>query len=387
MSSDCYCFDTVCVKGRKSVHSYDNTGSISLPIFQTATYAHPELGKSTGFDYSRLSNPTRQYLEDVVAALDGAKYGFAFASGMAAITGFFNMLPSGSHIICSDDLYGGSIRLFNTIVKKEGSDTTFVDTSKLENIEKALRPNTKVIFIETPGNPLMTITDLRKTAEIAHKNGAILVVDNTFLTAYYQKPLELGADVVIQSGTKFLAGHNDTLAGFVTTSNEKIAEDMTYITKTTGAMLSPFDSWLIVRGIKTLAVRMDKQSANAAKIAEFLKTAPHVKKVLYVGLPETPGYEINKNQTSGFGSMISIYVDSPETSRRVLKNIKVFQYAESLGGVESLITYPYTQTHAEIPEDERKAKGITEELLRISVGVENPDDLIEDLKQALTIDN
>lgn len=387
MASDCYCFDTVCVKGRKSVHSYDNTGSISLPIFQTATYAHPELGKSTGFDYSRLSNPTRQYLEDVVAALDGAKYGFAFASGMAAITGFFNMLPSGSHIICSDDLYGGSIRLFNTIVKKEGSDTTFVDTSKLENIEKALRPNTKVIFIETPGNPLMTITDLRKTAEIAHKNGAILVVDNTFLTAYYQKPLELGADVVIQSGTKFLAGHNDTLAGFVTTSNEKIAEDMTYITKTTGAMLSPFDSWLIVRGIKTLAVRMDKQSANAAKVAEFLKTAPHVKKVLYVGLPETPGYEINKSQTSGFGSMISIYVDSPETSRRVLKNIKVFQYAESLGGVESLITYPYTQTHAEIPEDERKAKGITEELLRISIGIENPDDLIEDLKQALTIDN
>lgn len=387
MSSDCYCFDTVCVKGRKSVHSYDNTGSISLPIFQTATYAHPELGKSTGFDYSRLSNPTRQYLEDVVAALDGAKYGFAFASGMAAITGFFNMLPSGSHIICSDDLYGGSIRLFNTLVKKEGSDTTFVDTSKLENIEKALRPNTKVIFIETPGNPLMTITDLRKTAEIAHKNGAILVVDNTFLTAYYQKPLELGADVVIQSGTKFLAGHNDTLAGFVTTSNEKIAEDMTYITKTTGAMLSPFDSWLIVRGIKTLAVRMDKQSANAAKVAEFLKTAPHVKKVLYVGLPETPGYEINKSQTSGFGSMISIYVDSPETSRRVLKNIKVFQYAESLGGVESLITYPYTQTHAEIPEDERKAKGITEELLRISIGIENPDDLIEDLKQALTIDN
>lgn len=387
MSSDCYCFDTICVKGRKSVHSYDNTGSISLPIFQTATYAHPELGKSTGFDYSRLSNPTRQYLEDVVAALDGAKYGFAFASGMAAITGFFNMLPSGSHIICSDDLYGGSIRLFNTLVKKEGSDTTFVDTSKLENIEKALRPNTKVIFIETPGNPLMTITDLRKTAEIAHKNGAILVVDNTFLTAYYQKPLELGADVVIQSGTKFLAGHNDTLAGFVTTSNEKIAEDMTYITKTTGAMLSPFDSWLIVRGIKTLAVRMDKQSANAAKVAEFLKTAPHVKKVLYVGLPETPGYEINKSQTSGFGSMISIYVDSPETSRKVLKNIKVFQYAESLGGVESLITYPYTQTHAEIPEDERKAKGITEELLRISIGIENPDDLIEDLKQALTIDN
>lgn len=383
MKSDCYCFDTLCVKGRKSVHSYDNTGSISLPIFQSATYAHPELGKSTGFDYSRLSNPTRQFLEDQVAALDGAKYGFAFASGMAAITAFFNMLPSKSHIVCSDDLYGGSIRLFNTIVKKEGSDTTFVDTSNLENIKKALRPNTKVIFVETPGNPLMTITDLRKTAELAHEHGAILVVDNTFLTAYYQKPLELGADVVIQSGTKFLAGHNDTLAGFITTSNEKIAEDMTFITKTTGAMLSPFDSWLVARGIKTLAVRMDRQSSNAAKIAGFLKTAPHVKKVLYVGLEETPGFEINRSQTTGSGSMISIYVDSPETSRRVLKKIKVFQYAESLGGVESLITYPYTQTHSEIPEEERRAKGITEELLRISVGIESADDLTADLLQAL----
>lgn len=383
MESNCYSFDTVCVKGRKSVHSYDNTGSVTLPLFQTATYAHPEPGKSTGFDYSRLSNPTRQYLEDLVAALDGARYGFAFSSGMAALTGFFNMLPSRSHIICSDDLYGGSIRLFSTIVKKEGSDTTFTDTSRIENIERAFRPDTKVVFIETPGNPLMTVTDIRKTAALAHSRGAILVVDNTFLTAYYQKPLALGADVVIQSGTKFLAGHNDTLAGFVTTSSEKIAADMTFITKTTGAMLSPFDSWLVVRGIKTLAVRMDRQCENAAKIAGFLKTLPRVKKVLYAGLPESPGYEISKSQSSGFGSMISVYVDSPEISRRVLKNIKVFQYAESLGGTESLITYPYTQTHSEIPEDERRAKGITEELLRISVGIENAADLMEDLKQAL----
>lgn len=383
METNNYSFDTLCVKGRKSVHSYDNTGSVSLPIFQTATYAHPELGNSTGFDYSRLSNPTRQYLEDLVAALDGAKYGFAFSSGMAAITAFFNMVPKGSHIICSDDLYGGSARLLNTIIKKEGSDTTFVDTSSLENIEKAFRPETKVVFIETPGNPLMTITDIRKTAALAHSRGAILAVDNTFLTAYYQKPLALGADVVLQSGTKFLAGHNDTLAGFVTTSSEKIAEDMSFITKTTGAMLSPFDSWLVARGIKTLSVRMDKQSANAMKIARFLKSAPHVKKVLYAGLPELKGYETNKSQTTGFGSMISLYVDSPETSRKVLKSIKIFQYAESLGGVESLVTYPFTQTHAEIPEEERRAKGINEELLRISVGIECADDLIEDLRQAL----
>lgn len=378
-----YCFDTLCVQGNPDSKKTDTSGSISVPLVMTATYAHPGLGQSTGFDYTRLSNPTRKYLEEAVAALDGAKYGFAFSCGMAAETAFFNMLPSGSHIICSDDLYGGSIRLFNTIVKKEGSETTFVDASNPENVIKALRPNTKVIFIETPGNPLMTVTDIRKMAEIAHSNGAILVVDNTFLTAYYQKPLALGADVVIQSGTKFLAGHNDTLAGFITTSNEKIAEDMTFITKTTGGMLSPFDSWLVIRGIKTLTVRLDKQSANAAKLADYLKTEKLVKKVLYIGLPESPGHEVHKSQASGFGSMISVYLDSNKSVERILRKIKVFRYAESLGGVESLITYPYTQTHSEIPEDERKAKGITDNLIRISVGIENPDDLINDFRQAI----
>ncbi len=378
-----YCFDTLCVQGNPNSKKTDTSGSISVPLVMSATYAHPGLGQSTGFDYTRLSNPTRKYLEEAVAALDGAKYGFAFSCGMAAETAFFNMLPSGSHIICSDDLYGGSIRLFNTIVKKEGSETTFVDASDPENVVKALRPNTKVIFIETPGNPLMTVTDIRKMAEIAHSHGAILVVDNTFLTAYYQKPLALGADVVIQSGTKFLAGHNDTLAGFVTTNNEKIAENMTFITKTTGGMLSPFDSWLVIRGIKTLTVRLDKQSANAAKLADYLKTEKLVKKVLYIGLKEAPGHEVHKSQASGFGSMISVYLDSNKSVERVLRKIKVFRYAESLGGVESLITYPYTQTHSEIPEEERKAKGITDNLIRISVGIENPDDLIRDFKQAL----
>lgn len=378
-----YCFDTLCVQGNPDSKKTDTSGSISVPLVMTATYSHPGLGQSTGFDYTRLSNPTRKYLEEAVAALDGAKYGFAFSCGMAAETAFFNMLPSGSHIICSDDLYGGSIRLFNTIVKKEGSETTFVDASNPENVIKALRPNTKVIFIETPGNPLMTVTDIRKMAEIAHANGAILVVDNTFLTAYYQKPLALGADVVIQSGTKFLAGHNDTLAGFITTNNEKIAEDMTFITKTTGGMLSPFDSWLVIRGIKTLTVRLDKQSSNAARLADYLKTERLVKKVLYIGLPESPGHAVHKRQASGFGSMISVYLDSNRSVERVLRKIKVFRYAESLGGVESLITYPYTQTHSEIPEEERKAKGITDNLIRISVGIENPDDLIRDFKQAI----
>ena len=399
-----FCFDTLCVQGNlngksKGCGSLPQNGkgteivreralenfygSVSVPLFQTATYAHYGLGKSTGYDYSRLSNPTRTILEETVAALDGAKYGFAFSSGMAAETAFFDMLESGSHVICSDDIYGGSIRLFNTIVKKQGSEITFVDTSKIEEVEKAFRPNTRVIFIETPGNPLMTVTDIRKMAELAHSRGAILVVDNTFLTAYYQKPLALGADVVIQSGTKFLAGHNDTLAGFVTTNSEKIADDMTFITKTTGSMLSPFDCWLTLRGIKTLTVRMERQSENAAKLARYLKTEKKVKKVVYIGLPETPGYEVHKSQTTGFGSMISIYLDSNKTVENLLRKIRVFQYAESLGGVESLITYPLTQTHSEIPPEEGEKKGITDTLVRISVGIEGFEDLKNDIKQAL----
>lgn len=378
-----YCFDTLCVQGSPEAKSVDLSGAISVPLVQSATFAHPGLGESTGYDYSRLSNPTRKFLEEMVAALDGAKFGFAFSCGMAAETAFFSMLESKSHIISSDDIYGGSLRLFNTIVKKQGIETTFVDTSSLEQIEKAFRPDTKIVFIETPGNPVMTVTDIKKTAELAHSHGALLVVDNTFLTAYYQKPLALGADVVIQSGTKFLAGHNDVLAGFVTTNNEKIAEDMAFITKTTGSMLAPFDSWLTIRGIKTLTVRLEKQSENAAKLAQYLKTEKLVKKVLYIGLPETPGHEIHKSQASGFGSMISIYLDSSKTVERFLRKIRIFRYAESLGGVESLATYPLTQTHSEIPEEKRRQKGITDTLVRLSVGIENFEDLKNDIKQAL----
>lgn len=378
-----YCFDTLCVQGSPEAKSVDLSGAISVPLVQSATFAHPGLGESTGYDYSRLSNPTRKFLEETVAALDGAKFGFAFSCGMAAETAFFSMLETKSHIISSDDIYGGSLRLFNTIVKKQGIETTFVDTSSLEQIEKAFRPDTKIVFIETPGNPVMTVTDIKKTAELAHSHGALLVVDNTFLTAYYQKPLALGADVVIQSGTKFLAGHNDVLAGFVTTNNEKIAEDMAFITKTTGSMLAPFDSWLTIRGIKTLTVRLQKQSENAAKLAQYLKNEKLVKKVLYIGLSEAPGHEIHKSQASGFGSMISIYLDSSKTVERFLRKIRIFRYAESLGGVESLATYPLTQTHSEIPEEKRRQKGITDTLVRLSVGIENFEDLKNDIKQAL----
>ncbi len=383
MTTTDYCFETLCVKGNPLSSNFDTTGAISLPIFQSATFAHPSLGNSTGFDYSRLSNPTRKFLEETVAALDGAKYGFAFTCGMSAITAFFDTVPSGSHVICSDDLYGGTVRLFNTIAKKQGIETTFTDTSNLENIRKEIRPETKVIFIETPGNPLMSITDIQETARIAHQNGAVLVVDNTFLTAYFQKPLALGADVVIQSGTKFLCGHNDTLAGFVTTNNEKIAEDLTFITKTTGSALPPFDSWLVVRGIKTLSVRLERQQANAKKIISYLKTEKHVKKILYPALESASDAEIQKKQATGNGSMISFYVDSAETVEKILRNVKLIRFAESLGGVESLITYPLTQTHSELPEELRTKKGISNTLLRLSVGIEEASDLISDLQNAM----
>ena len=365
--------DTLCVTGKPEYEACDNTGAIALPIYQSATFAHPELGVSTGYDYSRLKNPTRDYLEKLIATLDNAEFGFAFNCGLAAITALFDAIILSEkndekiHVICSDDLYGGTERFLNTIGQKLGFDTTFLDTSNLENVKAARRENTKIIFIETPGNPLMKVTDIKKTAEFAHSIGAILIVDNTFLTPYFQQPLLLGADVAVQSGTKFLCGHNDTLAGFVTTNDKHLAENLEIITKTTGSALPPFDSFLAVRGIKTLAVRMEKHAENAKKIVSFLEGHPKVTKVLF----------------SGKGSMISFYVDSVATVAKVLKSVKVIHFAESLGGVDSLITYPTTQTHVDVPEEERNARGITDKLLRLSVGIENADDLIADLKQSM----
>ncbi|MGN0739148.1 MAG: trans-sulfuration enzyme family protein [Treponema sp.] len=383
MTSTDLCTDTLCVMGNPACKPFDTTGAVSVPIFQSATFSHQELGKSTGFDYSRLKNPTRDYLEQLVASLDRAEYGFAFNCGMAAITALFDTFEPGTHVICSDDLYGGTERLFNTIGKKLGLETTYADTSEIQNIENASKPNTKIIYVETPGNPLMKITDIRKTAEYAHRHGMILIVDNTFLTPYLQQPLSLGADVVVQSGTKYLCGHNDTLAGFVTTNNVQIAENLEFITKTTGSALPPFDSFLAIRGIKTLAVRVQRQCENAEKIVEALAKNSRVTKILYPGLKESKGYEVNKSQAKGSGSMISFYVDTVQTVERVLKSVKIIHFAESLGGVDSLITYPKTQTHADIPEAERNERGITDRLLRLSVGIENSDDLIKDLTQAL----
>jgi len=389
MSENTLCIDTLCVTGKPDYESLDKTGAVALPIFQSATFAHPSLGQSTGYDYSRLRNPTRDYLEKLVASLDHAKYCSAYNCGLAAITALFDAIILDNsqgqkvHVICSDDLYGGTERFLNTIGKKLGFETTYTDTSKIENIQNSKKENTKIIFIKTPGNPLMKITDIALTAQYAHSIGALLVVDNTFLTPYLQQPLSLGADVVVQSGTKYLCGHNDTLAGFVTTNNEEIGEKLVTITKTTGSGLSPFDSFLIVRGIKTLAVRMEKHCSNALKIAQMLKNHRRVTKVLFPGLKESAGYSISQKQAKGSGGMISFYVDSVKTVERVLKNVKIIHFAESLGGVDTLITYPKTQTHVDVPEQELNKRGITDKLLRLSVGIENPDDLINDLIQAL----
>lgn len=373
-------FSTICVHGND--RKYDNTGAISVPIFQSATFAHPGVGQSTGYDYSRLQNPTREHLEMTLARLEGGVDAMAFSSGMAAIAALMELFFPGDHIIASDDLYGGSHRLFFNISRKNGIDFSLVPTWDPPRIEAAIRPQTRAIFIETPTNPMMHVTDIAEAARIAKRHNLLLIVDNTFLTPYYLKPIELGADIVIHSGTKYLGGHNDTLAGFLVVAGSELSERLRFIYKTIGACLSPFDSWLIIRGIKTLAVRMDRQQENAMRIVRWLMTHEKVKAVHYIGLPSHPQYEVSKRQGTGFGSMISFETDTEETAIRVLSKVKLIQYAESLGGVESLITYPMLQTHADIPKEEREAKGINERLLRLSVGLESADDLIDDLKQA-----
>ncbi|MBD5434406.1 MAG: PLP-dependent transferase [Treponema sp.] len=357
-------------------------GAVSFPIYQTSTYAHPAVGKSTGFDYSRMQNPTRLQLEKIVRALEGGKDAVAVSTGMSAISLLMEIFSPGDHIIVDSDLYGGTIRLFDAVSKKNGIAFTRANLSS-EDAEPLVRPETKAIYLETPTNPMMNVTDIAKMSALAKKHHLLLIVDNTFMSPYFQNPLSLGADVVIHSGTKYLAGHNDVLAGFIVTNNDEIQQKIRYLYKTTGSALSPFDSWLVLRGIKTLAVRMEKSQENALKIAEYLKTQKNVVRVLYPGLREHPGYEIMRKQARGFGAMISFATDTTERALSVLGSMRLIQYAESLGGVESLITYPVTQTHAEVPEEIRLKNGITPNLLRLSVGIENADDLIRDLDQAL----
>lgn len=373
---------TLCIHGAKN--NTHNTGAVSVPIYQSATFAHLGVGKSTGYDYSRVQNPTREYLEQTIAALENGIDAMAFSTGMAAVTALMELFSIGDHIIVSDDLYGGTLRLFENINRKNGLKFSAIDTSNIEEVKKQINPETKAIYIETPTNPTMVVTDIAAIAELAKSNNLILIVDNTFLTPYYQQPLNLGADIVLHSGTKYLCGHNDTLAGFLVTNSKELSEKLRYIYKTTGSCLSPFDSWLLIRGIKTLAVRMDRQQENARKIASWLTTQEKVKKVYYIGLPSHKDYVVSKRQGKGFGSMISFEVDTEETARNLLERLKIILFAESLGGVESFITYPVYQTHVDVPLVERLERGINERFLRLSVGLENVDDLIADLTQAIS---
>lgn len=375
--------ETVCVHGGE--HKFpDGRESLSMPIYQTAAFAHPDLGHSPDrFYYTRLTNPTRNHLQETVAALEGAKDAIAFTSGMAAITAVFELFAPGDRIVASSDLYGGTVLLFDSIGKKNGLSLDLVDTTNPEALRAAVTADTKAIYIETPSNPMMNVTDIRLCAELAHSVGAILIVDNTFLSPYFQNPIALGADIVIHSGTKYLGGHNDTIAGFICLKDDTYSEKLYKISYTLGATLSPFDSWLMIRGIKTLAVRMEQAQKNAMAIAEWLKQQKNVTKVYYVGLPEHPGYAVNASQSRGSGAMLSFAVATPELAQQVLAKVKIITFAESLGGPESLITFPATQTHADVPEAERNALGITDCFLRMSVGLENAEDLIADLNQAL----
>ncbi len=357
-------------------------GSISFPIFQTATYAHPGVGKSTGFDYSRLQNPTREQVEKIVCALEHGIDAFALSTGMAAITLLMELFKPGDHFVVDSDLYGGTIRLFDNVSVKNGLTFTRANFAS-DNIESLITPQTKALYVETPTNPMMNVTDIAALSSVAKKHNLLLIVDNTFMSPYFQTPLDLGADIVIHSGTKFLAGHNDTLAGFIVTNNAQVQEQLRFLIKTTGAGLSPFDSWLVLRGIKTLAVRMEQSQKNALRIAQWLKTQKNVTKVIYPGLEEHAGYAIMKKQCRGFGSMVTFRLNSTEKALSVLEKVKLIKYAESLGGVETLITYPTTQTHADVPEELRLKNGITPETLRLSVGIENVDDLITDLQEAI----
>lgn len=360
------------------------TGAVSMPIFQAVTYRHPEFGQSTGFAYSRLQNPTRQELERTMAILEGGIQGFAFSSGQAANMAVFSLLNPGDHIILSDDIYGGTFRIVGDVFGKYGITHTYVDMSDLEAVKAEIRPETKMFFMETPTNPLMKVADIHAISEIAKSIGALLVVDNTFLTPYFQKPLELGADIVTHSSTKYLGGHNDTLSGIVVVKdNEEIAHKIFVHIKSHGSQLAPMDSWLVLRGLKTLAVRMDKHNENAMKVAQWLRNQPKVKKVYYVGFEDHKDYDITKKQTTGFGGMISFAVDSKETVMKILKNVDMIMFAESLGGTETLITYPTTQTHEDTPKDVKDALGITDCFLRMSVGIEHIDDIIADLDRAM----
>jgi cystathionine gamma-synthase len=374
--------DTLFVKG--ATHFDEVTGAISTPIYQSAAFRHPGLNKTTGFDYSRGENPTRSELEKTLALAEHGKYALAFSSGMGAISALIKLYKPGDHLIVSEDLYGGTYRLFNEYYAKYGFSFSWVDTSDFEKIEAALRPETKALFIETPSNPMMKVTDLRRSAEFIHAHGGHLIADNTFLSPYFQNPLDLGADFVVHSGTKYLAGHNDTLAGFIVHSNDENAVTLQTAKTSEGACLGPFDAWLVLRGLKTLALRMQRHEQNAVRIAHWLRAHPHVEKVFYTGFEDHPQYALSCSQSRGHNGMISFYLKNAAEVPALIQSVSLILFAESLGGVESLITFPLVQTHAAIPESMRLASGINDKLVRLSVGIEDADDLIADLDGAFT---
>ena len=375
-------FSTVCIHAGQTPDP--GTGAIITPIFQTSTYVQDALGQHKGYEYARTQNPTRAALEQNVAAIEGGKAGFAFASGMAAIDAITTLLQSGDHVVVTDNTYGGTFRLFDKVLRKYGLEFSYVDTSDLDLVARAMRPNTKIVFVETPTNPVMRLTDIAAIAELAHRHGARLAVDNTFASPAVQRPLALGADLVMHSTTKYLNGHSDSVGGIVIATRDEDVEWLKFIQNAAGAILSPFDSWLVLRGTKTLTVRMAQHNANGQALAEYLSTHPKVTKVLYPGLPDHPQHALAKRQMKGFGGMLTFDVGTFEAARAVCNRVKLMALAESLGGVETLMSHPASMTHASVPPERRQAIGLTDSMVRISAGIEDAQDLIDDLSQALS---
>lgn len=359
------------------------TGAVTVPIYPTSTYVQQGIGENKGYEYSRVTNPTRTRLEENLAALEGGVAARVFASGMAAIHALVSMLKSGDHLVCGDDLYGGTPRLFNQVMSDFGLEFSYIDTTRAENVEKAIRKNTRMVYVETPTNPLMRLSDLSAISAICRRKKVDLVVDNTFMSPYFQQPLALGADLVVHSTTKFLNGHSDGLGGVVVCAQQEHADKLAFLQKASGAILSPFECFLVLRGVKTLAARMEIHDRNGRAVADFLTKNQKVKSVLYPGLPRHPEHELAKRQMSGFGSMITFETGSLKNANKMLKRVRLCSFGESLGGVETLISHPATMTHAGLGEKARREIGITDGMVRISVGIENAEDIIEDLDQAL----
>jgi cysteine-S-conjugate beta-lyase len=383
--SDCYTFDTRLLHNKHKVDP--TTGGVSVPIQHASTFHQQSVDHFGKYDYSRSLNPTREALEDIIAELEGGTRGFAFSSGMAAISTAFLLFSQGDHIVVTEDVYGGTFRMVSQVLNRFGLEHTFVDMTDLDAVEKAIKPNTRLLYVETPSNPLLKVTDIQAISKLAKLHGAYTFVDNTFMTPYLQRPLELGADLVLHSATKFLSGHSDTVAGLAVVKNEDLGNKLYSLQNSFGAILGVQDAWLVMRGIKTLSVRMNQSQDSAVKIAHFLKNEPTIKNVYYPGLSEHPQYNVQRHQAEGPGAVLSFELENAEQLKRFIENLKLPVFAVSLGAVESIISYPVKMSHAAMPEEERRRRGISDGLLRLSVGLENADDLIKDFEQALLFVN